>query len=138
MARPPPFRLTRPVEREWPRHKQIADLLRLEIAPPGRVSSRGVCWWSIDVADYGGSAPGARMSRGVIAGQPDVFIGWLGQYYFIEIKADDGTLSDAQKSVASAVLASGGRIAVARDANDVLKCIDQWRIPRNGRTRIAA
>lgn len=128
------FKLTAPVIREWPLHKQIADALRLEIAPPGRVSVQGVVWWSIDIADYGGEVPAARLTRGIIAGCPDLFVLHQGAAHFIEIKAADGVVTDAQKSVASAVLGAGGRVGIARDAIEVLTCLDAWKIPRACRT----
>lgn len=137
-ARPRPFKLTSPVLREWPLQKQIADMLQLEIAPPGRVSRFGVVWWAIDIAGYGGEVPGARMGRGVIAGCADLFVLHLGLAGFIELKAADGVMSDAQKSVASAVLAAGGRVGVATSAEQVLGCIDRWQIPRNRRTTVMA
>ena len=133
----PAFRLTAPIVREHPIQKQIADVLRLEIAPPGKVSKAGVVWWSIDIADYGGSVPGVRIGRGIIAGIPDTFILWRGIAHLIEIKADDGELSDAQQSVMSAVLAAYGRVGVVRDATETLGCIDQWGVPRARRVSVA-
>ena len=49
-----PYRLTAPVVPEHPLQRQIADVLRLEIAPPGKVSQYGVCWFSIDHANFAG------------------------------------------------------------------------------------
>lgn len=87
-------------------------------------------WWSIDHANYAGEVPGIRIGRGIIAGIPDTFVLHRGRAHMIEIKPDDGELSDAQQSVAAAVLAAGGRVGVARDAIETLACIDEWRIPR--------
>jgi hypothetical protein len=36
------------------------------------------------------------------------------------------------------LLLSGCRIGVARDADEVLGCLDAWAIPRKKRVRIAA
>jgi hypothetical protein len=58
---------------EHPQQRQIAYALRLEIAPPGKVSRDGVVWWSVDHAAYAGTAPGARVGRGIVAGVPDLF-----------------------------------------------------------------
>jgi len=132
-----PFRLSAPIVREHPLQKQIASTLTIELAPPGKVSRFGVCWWSIDHANYAGEVPGVRIGRGVIAGIPDTFVLFRGIAHVIEIKAEDGTLSDAQRSVIAAILASGGRAGVARDATEVLACIDAWSIPRNRRVRDA-
>jgi hypothetical protein len=74
---------------EHPLQKQIADALRFEIAPPGKVSRDGVVWWSIDHANYGGKVPGIRLGRGLIAGIPDLFVLHCGVAHMIEIKAKD-------------------------------------------------
>jgi hypothetical protein len=125
-----PFRLRAPVVAEHPLQKQIADTLRIEIAPPGKVSRHGVVWWSIDHANYAGEVPGIRVGRGIIAGVPDLFLCWRGRAYMVEIKTVVGGMTDSQRSVASALLGSGGCFAVARDASETLACLDEWGIPR--------
>src|SRR6516225_4625088 len=71
-----PIRMIRrpPMVAEHPLQKQIADALRLEIAPPSKVSRDGVVWWSVDHASYASAAPGARVGRGIVAGVPDLFV----------------------------------------------------------------
>jgi len=133
-----PFKLVAPIMREHPIQKQIADALRLEIAPAGKVSRRGVCWWSVDHANYAGEVPGIRHSRGIIAGIPGLYVLCAGRAYFVEIKAEDGEMSDAQRSVASAVLASRGLFGVARSADEMLALLDAWNIPRKGIIRRAS
>jgi hypothetical protein len=41
-----------PVVPEPPLQRQIADALRLEVAPPGEVSCDGVVWWSVEVVHF--------------------------------------------------------------------------------------
>ena len=135
-ARQRPFRLTAPVVREHPLQKTICDVLRLEIAPAGKVSGWGVCWWCVDHANYGGEVPGIRLDRGIIAGIPDLFLLWRGRAYFVEIKATDGGLSAPQQAVMSAILAGGGHAGVACSDLDVLRLLDAWHIPRSGRTNL--
>jgi hypothetical protein len=118
--------------------KQINDVLSIEVSPPGKVSRFGVVWWSVDHAFYGGEAPGARIGRGIVAGIPDMLVLHNGAAFMIEVKAADGELSDAQRGVLCAVLAARGRVAVARDANEVLACLDYWKIPRARRVKEAA
>jgi hypothetical protein len=79
---------------EHPLQRQIADALCLEIAPPGKVSRDGVVWWSVDHASYLGTAPGARIGRGIVAGVPDLFVLHRGIAHMVEIKTEDGQLSD--------------------------------------------
>ncbi len=137
-VRPPrrrtPYKLTAPVVPEHAIQKQIADVLRLEIAPAGKVSRDGVVWWSIDHANYAGEVPGIRIGRGIVAGLSDTFILHLGRAYFVEIKTPVGQMSDAQCSVAAAVLAAGGRVAVVRDVAEIIAVLDAWGIPRARRT----
>jgi hypothetical protein len=128
-----PFRLTAPVVREHPLQKQIADTLRIEIAPPGKVSKHGVVWWSVDHANYAGEVPGIRVGRGIIEGIPDLLFLCRGDAFLIEIKTIEGQLSDAQRSVLAACLAASCRVAVARDAWEVLALLDRWGIPRSKR-----
>ena len=90
VAKKPQFRLTVPRVPEASLHKEIAQVLRLEVAPAGRVSRAGVCWFSIDIAAYGGSTPGLRTGRGVVAGIPDVLVLYRGRAHWIEVKAVDG------------------------------------------------
>jgi len=68
---------------EYACQKQISDVLTIDIAPAGKVSKDGVCWWSIDIAAYSGSAPGARTGRGVIAGIPDINVLYRGRSHFV-------------------------------------------------------
>jgi hypothetical protein len=133
-----PFRLTQPVVPEHSLQRSMADALRLEIAPAGKVSRHGVCWYSVSMENYAGEVPGIRVGRGIVAGILDMFLLWRGQSYFIEIKTADGQLSDAQQAVASAVLMGGGHVAVVTTVEQLLEALDAWRVPRAGRVRVAA
>jgi hypothetical protein len=136
-ARQRPFRLEDlPPVREHPLQRTICGVLRLEIAPAGKVSRDGVCWWCVDHANYGGEIPGIRLGRGIIAGIPDLFLLWRGRAYFIEIKAVDGIVSAPQQAVMAAILAGGGHAGVACSDGDVLRLLDSWHIPRSGRTHL--
>jgi hypothetical protein len=115
---------------EYPLQRQIADALRLELAPPDKVSRDGVVWWSVDHAAYASTAPGARIGRGIVAGVPDLFVLHRGIAHMVEIKTAAGELSDPQQSVMAAVLASGGRVGVVRNAEEMLGLLDAWGIPR--------
>ena len=84
----------------------------------------------VDHASYSGTAPGARVGRGIVAGVPDLFVLHRGIAHMVEIKTPAGELSDPQQLVMSAVLASGGRVGVVRDAEEMLGLLDAWGIPR--------
>jgi len=128
--------LIAPVVREPVLHRQIADVLRREIAAPGRISDAGVCWWSTDMAAYAGRVPGIRTGRGCIAGVADLTVLYQGRAFFIELKADDGQLSPDQAALAVEVLFAGCRYGVARDARECLALLDAWGIPRRGAMRL--
>lgn len=135
-ARRKTFRLTPPTVLEHPLQQQITKLLTVEIAPPGKVSKHGVVWFSIDHANYAGEVPGIRIGRGIVAGIPDTFVLHRGRTFFIEIKTEAGELSTEQESVATAILVGGGRVGVARSAEEVLACLDEWDVPRHRRTTL--
>jgi len=133
-----PYRLRAPVVPEHPIQKQIADTLRIELAPAGKVSKAGVVWFSVDHANYAGEVPGVRLGRGLVSGLADIFVVWAGCAHFIEIKTEDGQLSDAQRAVSAAFLMAGGRFGVVRNATEALALLDAWRIPRARRVKVAA
>jgi hypothetical protein len=132
------FRLTAPVVKEHPLQEQLCRILRLEIAPAGKVSRHGVVWYSIDHANYAGEIPGVRIGRGIIAGILDTFILYRGRAHFLEIKTEDAdaALSEHQRSVGTALLVGGGLVGVARDAAELLGCLDTWGIPRARRVQL--
>ena len=133
-----PFRLTAPVIREGPTHTQIAGVFRLEIAAPGVVSRFGVVWWSVDIANYEGNAPGIRTSHGVIAGIPDIQVVYVGLSSFIEVKPFDGDVSRPQRGLSTSLVIAGARWGVARTCDEAVALLDYWQIPRNHRVRVAA
>lgn len=135
VGRAPRFKLTTPIVREPILHKQIADAFRLELAPPGRISHDGVVWWSVDMAAYAGSVPGIRTGRGCIAGVPDIIVLHRGRAFFLEVKADDGSLSPAQQQVGLAILMAAIPYGVARSATEALALLDAWDVPRAHRIR---
>jgi hypothetical protein len=138
VKRAKPFKLTAPVVREHPLQTQICSVLRIELAPPGKISPYGVVWWSIDHAAYSGEVPGIRIGRGIIAGVPDFFVLFAGRAFMLELKteAPAAGLSEAQRSVCAAVLAGGGQVGVVRTAAETLGCLDAWAIPRTRRCRL--
>lgn len=137
MARRATFRLTPPVVPEHPLQKQIADCLKLEIAPAGKLSKFGAIWFSVDHANFAGEVPGVRIGRGIIAGIPDVFVLYRGRAYLIEIKSTNGSLSDAQSAVMAAAILAGVRCAVVDTVDDVLRALDEWQVPRKRRLMLA-
>jgi hypothetical protein len=102
------------------------------------VSRDGVAWWSVDHASYEGTAPGARIGRGIVAGVRDLFVLHRGIAHMIEIKTPARELSDPQQAVMAAVLAGGARVGVVCDADEALACLGAWGIPRAQRLVVRA
>jgi hypothetical protein len=132
------FQLTAPVAPEHDIQKSIVRVLTMEIAPPGKVSSDGVTWFSISQENYAGDVPGIRVGRGLVAGVFDMLFLYAGRSCWCELKSRDGVLSDPQRSMAATLLLSGCRIAVATDVDGVLRALDEWGVPRKRRVRVAA
>ena len=132
------YKLTAPFVREHDIQKVVAKVLALEIAPAGKVSPDGVCWFSISQENYAGEVPGIRVGRGLVAGVPDMLFLYAGKSFWCELKSRDGILSDPQRSMAATLLLSGCRIGVACDEAEVLALLDVWGIPRRHRVRVAA
>jgi hypothetical protein len=140
MSKQPRFQLTAPRKPEHPLQEQVRKVLELEIAPPGKLSERGVCWYAVDHASYHGEVPGARMARGVVAGLPDNWFHWGGQSGCIELKAkaDAAQLSEPQRERLPILAQSGVLVAVCNDPWQVLQVLDAWGVPRARRTSVAA
>jgi len=130
------FKLTSPVPREHSVQAQVAHLLAIEIAPPGVASLHGVLWWSVDHANAAG-LPHLRTRRGVIAGLADIYVEHQGRAHHIELKTATGRVSAEQRTLGSHINDTGGRWAIARDGNDVLRLLDQWGVPRHRRTTLS-
>jgi hypothetical protein len=132
------YALIAPVVAEHDEQRVIAKVLRLEVGPEAKPSEHGVTWFSIDHANNHDQVPGIRVGRGIPPGIFDMVVLYQGRAYWIELKSRDGVLSDPQRSMAATLLLSGCRIGVACDSDDVLRCLDEWQIPRRRRVRVAA
>ena len=121
---------------EHAEQRSIVSTMRLEIGPEAKVSDAGVCWFSIDHAYIPRKGePDLRVGRGIPLGIFDMLVLYQGRANWIELKSRDGEVSDPQRSMAASLLLSGCRIAVARDAGEVLTALDTWQIPRKRRVR---
>jgi hypothetical protein len=132
------YALLAPVVPEHAEQRTLNKVLTLEIARAGHVSEHGVCWFSIDMSNSADAIQAIRQGRGIPAGVPDVIFLYAGRAYWCELKSRDGSLSDPQRSMAATLLLSGCRIGVARDSDEVLRCLDEWGVPRRKRVRVAA
>jgi hypothetical protein len=63
---------------------------------------------------------------GMLVGFPDLMMLREGRFYAFEVKAEGGRVSDAQKAVGEAIIASGGHWAVVRSIDDVREKMEEW------------
>ena len=124
-----PFRLTAPIVREGVLHTEVAGVFRLEIAAPGVVSRFGVVWWSCDISNYEGTAPGIRTSHGVIAGIPDIQVVLCRPFEFYRSEGNRRPCD----AVHSAILPlppviAGARWRAARTCDEAVALLDYWQI----------
>ena len=66
---------------------------------------------------------------GVHAGWPDLMLIHRATPYFIELKAEKGVLSAAQKAVHEQIALAGGVVAVCRSIDQVRSALALWGIP---------
>ena len=133
MARRTQFKLVMPVVPEHSIQRTMTKVLTIEIAPAGKLSKFGVVWFSVDHANYAGEVPGVRVGRGMISGVPDTFFLYRGRAFLLELKSEDGSLSDEQKAVIAAATLAGVPVACANSMEQVLRALDIWGLPRKRR-----
>jgi len=68
-------------------------------------------------------------AMGVKAGVPDIPFLHDGRCFLIELKADDGTLSDNQKAAHKFIRKAGCPVAVCRSLGEVEQQLREWKIP---------
>lgn len=127
-------------KREYPEQKiqgQIADLFWKILKPP-------VLWLAIDHSNARNSFAGSiKKYMGVKKGTPDMMLSWrdsalvpvpgrvLQPCYvgWLEVKAPEGKLSDAQVEWREMARLAQHMHAVVRSVDDVLKTLQEWGVP---------
>lgn len=112
--------------------RAVAVYLTAVLKPP--------TWWtSIDHGVPMSQKTRARhASIGVRAGIPDILIVHDGRCYWIELKAERGKLSPAQKLVNEALVRAGCAPHLCRSIDDVRFSLNMWRIPTRERPEARA
>ena len=67
-------------------------------------------------------------SLGVTPGMPDLFILKAGRLYGLELKAEKGRPTAAQKAMHLALEAAGATVAIANGLDPALQQLEQWGI----------
>ena len=108
---------------EGPIHAAILAYLR-------RQYPRAVIHHSPNETDVRGPTIARAIAKqkmmGMLVGFPDLMMLHEGRFYAFEVKAEGGRVSDAQKAVGEAIIASGGHWAVVRSIDDVKEKMEQW------------
>jgi hypothetical protein len=76
---------------------------------------------------------GRLKSMGVKAGVADILLLFGGRPFFIELKAPKGTASDGQKEFRKIVERQSIKYIICRSLDEVMKALDEWKIPTIGR-----
>lgn len=116
---------------------QIADFLRIAAIPPAR-------WWFCPNGGNLSKAQRANFQKmGLTPGVSDLHFTWLrrtvlgngrwesveGRYGVIELKADDGKLSDDQIAFLADIRKVDHHAAVCRSLNEVVVTLTLWGFP---------
>src|SRR6516162_7196483 len=112
---------------EHPLQKQIADALRFEIAPAGKVSRDGVVWWSVDHANYAGTTPGVRCRQGADRRHSRSVCAAPWRRPHDRDQYTECVLSDAQRAGSAC-----DHVGVVRSTEEALACLDTWGFPGRG------
>jgi hypothetical protein len=92
-------------------------------------------WFHVPNGGKRGKAEAGRFkAMGVKAGVPDIVIIYGGAPYFIELKADKGRLSKAQRETLEALVKAEAVVKVCRSLEEVSELLDwEWEIPLKAR-----
>jgi len=95
----------------------------------------GVVWFHVP---NGGGRTAAEAGRfkalGVKAGVPDILALRAGQLFALELKAQGGRVSDAQREMLAALKAAGAEAAVAWGLDEALEILERWGVLRASRS----
>ena len=124
------FRLTALDASEDEFHESVCRMLSVLIAPPGVCSRDGVVHFAVEHRNARDALEGAmRKRRGVVAGIMDHWVFWAGHTLALELKARTGRLSKPQIDRRDALIKAGVYVVSCRSLEDVLRVLQQYRVP---------
>jgi hypothetical protein len=104
--------------------RALADHLRLRAAP-------GVFWFASEAGGYRSVVEANILKHcGVRRGIPDLLLIKGGKTFGLELKAEGGRLSDAQRLAHEEMRAAGADVAVAVGIDQALEQLERWQLLR--------
>lgn len=125
MTRSLPFH-SKPKTRQRPEarlQKALVQILRLQCNP-------GVLWFSTFNERKGVRAMADMKARGLLPGLADMVFVVSGEVMFLELKAENGRLSDSQREFLKAAHAAGARYTVANSFESARQTLEMWGVLR--------
>jgi hypothetical protein len=105
-------------------HKAIFDHLRWRGVP-------GVFVWHPFSGGYRKPREAAiYKSLGATAGLPDVMVLYRGQFFGLELKSDDGRLTDIQRNCHERMRTAGAVVATVHGIDSAIMQLEQWQLLR--------
>jgi hypothetical protein len=102
--------------------RAVARYLTLALGPE--------TWWTAIGHGGGGKVRGAILkSMGLKPGVPDLLLLHNAELYGIELKAKSRVSKAQDQCQADMMLAGCADIGICKSINDVVWCLNQWRIP---------
>jgi hypothetical protein len=104
--------------------KALADHLRARAMP-------GLFWFACENGGARSVIEGAILKRcGIRRGVPDLILIRAGKTFGLELKAEGGRLSDAQRLAHEEMRAAGAEVAVAVGIDQALEQLERWQLLR--------
>jgi hypothetical protein len=88
-------------------------------------------WFAVPNGEWRSRVTGAILKgQGVVAGVPDLILVHAGRCFGLELKSDNGRLSDAQRETHERLRQAGAHVAVAHGLDAAIKQLTEWRLLR--------
>ena len=105
------------------------NIQRLVVSHLQRRAAKGVLYWHTPNGGKRQISEAAKFKRlGVLPGMPDLLLYRGGELYALELKTEQGRLSDDQKHALAELAKAGAITATAYGLDHALTILEQWGI----------
>jgi hypothetical protein len=105
------------------------NIQRLVVAHLQRRAAKGVVYFHVPNGGKRAISEAAKMKRmGVLPGVPDLLLLRAGELFALELKAEQGRLSDDQRHMLAELAKAGATTATAYGLDHALALLEQWGI----------